>query len=82
MQAGDASYSIYLLHVLVFMGMVYFAARLGLPAWLFEPWRFATLLLCCIISYRTWRKIEVPMIEFGNRLADNSLLKPATKRVA
>jgi peptidoglycan/LPS O-acetylase OafA/YrhL len=62
--------------------MVYLAARLGLPAWLCEPWRFATLLLCCIISYMTWRAIEVPMIEFGNRLADNSPLKPSTKPVA
>lgn len=81
-QAGDASYSIYLLHMLVFMAMVYLAARLGLPAWFCEPWRFATLLLCCIFSYMTWRAIEVPMIEFGNRLADNSPLKPSTKPVA
>lgn len=68
-QAGNASYSIYLLHYLVFATMVYIAARIGLPAWMCEPWRYATLLLCCLISYLTWRVIEVPMIACGHRLS-------------
>jgi exopolysaccharide production protein ExoZ len=77
-QAGDASYSIYLLHILVFMAMVYLAARLGLPAWMCEPWRFTTLLLCCIVSRLTWRAIELPMIDLGNRLAAGRGLAPST----
>jgi len=67
-QAGNASYSIYLLHYLTFATMVYIAARMQLPAWMCEPWRYATLLLCCLVSYVTWRVIELPMIAWGHRL--------------
>ena len=77
-QAGNASYSIYLLHYLTFVTMVYIAARLGLPAWMCEPWRYATLLLCCLISYLTWRVIEVPMITCGHRMR-NLLSSVATR---
>jgi peptidoglycan/LPS O-acetylase OafA/YrhL len=69
--AGNASYSIYLLHYLVFFWSYWLSAspRLALPGWLSEPWRFGSILACCLISQLTWRYIEKPFIRLGNRLA-------------
>jgi len=50
---GDASYSVYLLHYVVFVGSVYLCAYLAPPDWICEPWRFATLAVCAIISILT-----------------------------
>lgn len=48
-RAGDASYSIYLLHYLVFFLAANVSVRLlSLPEWACEPWRFATILATCI----------------------------------
>jgi peptidoglycan/LPS O-acetylase OafA/YrhL len=72
---GDASYSIYLLHYIVFMLSVLLAAQihliwqLPLPDWLCEPWRFLTLAVCCAISYLTFRSIEQPFIRIGIGIA-------------
>jgi len=72
---GDASYSIYLLHYIVFILSVNLAAQiriiwmLPLPDWACEPWRYATLALCCGASHITFRTVEAPMIAFGQRLA-------------
>jgi len=68
---GDASYSIYLLHVITFSVMAFVAARLPLqlPEWMCEPWRALSIGVCCLISLATWRLIERPTIRFGNRLA-------------
>lgn len=68
--AGDASYSIYLLHYLVFFWAYWLSANLWrpLPNWLCEPWRFGSILVCCLISQLTWRLIEKPFIRLGNRL--------------
>jgi exopolysaccharide production protein ExoZ len=68
---GDASYSIYLLHGLI----LFYAPRLcvqfgALPDWLTEPWRYAMLAVTCVVSYATWRLIEVPMISLGNKLSE------------
>ncbi|UQR68053.1 hypothetical protein LRP30_27685 [Bradyrhizobium sp. C-145] len=50
-RAGDASYSIFLLHYLVFFLAANVSVRLlSLPEWACEPWRFATILTTCIIS--------------------------------
>jgi exopolysaccharide production protein ExoZ len=75
--AGDASYSIYLLHYFVF----YFASAAAITIfgwfpvlkqnWLCEPWRWAAILICCVISHLTWRMIESPMNALGNALASN-----------
>jgi exopolysaccharide production protein ExoZ len=71
--AGDASYSIYLLHYLVFFGSGYLSVWLfKLPPWACEPWRLASILACCLISYATWRLIEKPFITFSERLAARS----------
>jgi exopolysaccharide production protein ExoZ len=68
--AGDASYSIYLLHYLVFFTAANISVRLlSMPTWMAEPWRFISILACCFLSYGTWRLVERPMIDLGNRLA-------------
>lgn len=67
--AGDASYSIYLLHYLVFFQFAVWSVQWSLPAWMCETWRFAALLACCMISYGTWRLIERPSIYLGDRLS-------------
>lgn len=87
---GDASYSIYLLHYIVFIGSVYLCAAVAPPSWMCEPWRFATLAACAIISILTWRIIERPMIGVGNTLAvaaarwqsAGSLISPREQSVA
>lgn len=68
---GDASYSIYLLHYILFYWAASTSARLPwkLNDWLCEPWRFAAILVCCAVSYLTWRVIEVPAIKLGNALS-------------
>lgn len=73
--AGDASYSIYLIHYIVF----YFATLASLfvflrvPAlrqnWLCEPYRLIAITMACILARFSWKLVEVPMINLGNRLA-------------
>jgi exopolysaccharide production protein ExoZ len=68
-QIGDASYSVYLLHVLLFTAASYVAVHfVVLPDWLCEFWRYGAIGLCCVISSWTWRTIELPAIRYGNRL--------------
>ena len=70
-QIGDASYSLYLLHVLIFTAVSYVTVHfVTLPAWLCESCRYATIVLCCIVSHQTWRLIELPSIGYGSRLAN------------
>jgi peptidoglycan/LPS O-acetylase OafA/YrhL len=67
---GDVSYSLYLIHAVLF---IIVNAKLGslqpLPIWLQEPIRWASLLLCIVISIVTWRFIERPMIALGDKLS-------------
>jgi len=69
--AGDASYSIYLLHSIVFLLSAIVSAELAfmLPPWMCEPWRYGSILFCCFVSYGTWRLIEKPFIRLGDGLA-------------
>lgn len=72
---GDASYSLYLVHGLLFYYAPAFAPPPGyLPDWFCEPFRFLMLAAACAISYLTWRIIERPMIVLGNRLLKPSAL--------
>jgi len=75
--AGDASYSIYLLHYIVFLIAAMASVRLGftLPTWVCEPFRFAAIAACCLISYLTWRVIERPMIRLGDQLSRTRSVK-------
>jgi exopolysaccharide production protein ExoZ len=80
---GDASYSVYLLHVLMFMATSYVAVRfVTFPDWLCEPWRYGNIGLCCIVSCWTWRRIELPLIKLGNLLASRFETKIATAGAA
>ncbi|MCK1332004.1 MULTISPECIES: acyltransferase [unclassified Bradyrhizobium] len=70
-KAGDASYSIYLLHYIIFLVASIIGGQwlpFPLPAWSCEIWRFAALIACCLVSYFTWIVIERPMIRLGDRL--------------
>lgn len=68
--AGDASYSIYLLHYIVFLTASIVAGQvLFLPPWMAEPWRFGVILACCLLAYVTFRLIERPMIKWSERIA-------------
>ncbi|RXT34460.1 acyltransferase family protein [Bradyrhizobium betae] len=66
---GDASYSIYLFHPLVFS---YVYAKLGAylpPIWTQEPIRYASIALVCGLAVLSWRFFETPMNRLGARLA-------------
>ncbi|WP_338828014.1 acyltransferase family protein [Bradyrhizobium sp. 27S5] len=66
---GDASYSIYLIHVLVFY-YVYIHLRPPLPPlWSQEPMRYGALIVVCFLALASWRFFERPMILFGHRLS-------------
>jgi exopolysaccharide production protein ExoZ len=77
LHVGDASYSIYLVHSVIFFYSYWFGAQFAsLPNWLCEPWRFATLIVSVLISYATWRFIEVPFIDIGNAIAARPVAAP------
>jgi exopolysaccharide production protein ExoZ len=82
-KVGDASYSIYLLHGIILFYAWWLGAQFNhLPNWLCEPWRFAALGLCCIVSSLTWRAIEMPFIALGNRLSDRRRTSASERAVA
>jgi len=69
---GDASYSIYLIHPLVFY-FVYAMLQPPLPpVWTQEFLRFGSLAIVCAISIASWKLFETPMIRIGNRLMNRS----------
>lgn len=77
LQLGGASYSIYLLHPIVFY--VAYAAFEGLarsghiaPTWSAEPVRFILIAMVCVLSIAIWKRIEEPVTQFGHRLASRS----------
>jgi exopolysaccharide production protein ExoZ len=75
---GDASYSIYLIHPLVFY-CVYWKLQPPLPPiWSQEFLRFGSIAVVCLLAIASWKLFESPMIrdrkpadkkiqEFGNR---------------
>ena len=78
---GDASYSVYLLHVLVFTGASYVAVHfVPVSEGLCEVWRFGAIGLTCVISLWAWRLIEVPGIKYGNQFARRFELSRASWR--
>jgi exopolysaccharide production protein ExoZ len=67
---GDASYSIYLLHPLVYLiASALVSKLLPLPVWLQEPIRFACVAAICAAAWVSWKFFEKPMIRLGHRLA-------------
>jgi peptidoglycan/LPS O-acetylase OafA/YrhL len=70
---GDASYSIYLWHLLGFMTSFILSFKIGYhPDWLCEPWRLAAIAGCSLFSIHTWKKIEMPMIRLGNPICGSN----------
>lgn len=65
---GDASYSLYLVHWMVFMlGIEWSRGLIGiLPP---EAWRFAMIGLACGTSLCLWHAVERPFIRIGEVLA-------------
>lgn len=72
---GDASYSIYLIHPLVFLVVSALISKATPPSWAEEPIRAGCLVLILSVSITNWRYFEMPIIGFGNMLASRQ--KPA-----
>jgi exopolysaccharide production protein ExoZ len=65
---GDASYSIYLLHPLVFY-FVYIKLQPPLPPiWVQEPLRYVAIVVVCGLAIASWKLFERPMIQLGDRV--------------
>src|ERR1700730_9244392 len=67
--AGDASYSIYLIHPMVFMVASALVSKLSPPIWSEEPIRVVCFAMILTVSLVCFRYFETPMIRFGNGLA-------------
>jgi exopolysaccharide production protein ExoZ len=73
---GDASYSIYLIHPLVF-SYIYIMLQPPLPPiWTEEFLRFGALIATCAFAIASWMWFERPMIYIGNVLAGRLRAKP------
>lgn len=71
---GDASYSIYLIHPLIFYG-VYILLQPPLPPmWSQEFLRFGSIALVCLLAIGSWKLFESPIIRIGNKLARGARL--------
>lgn len=67
---GDVSYSLYVVHPLIFgIGYKVIGYLQPLPLWLQEPIRWGALLVCVVVSYLLWRLVERPTIALGERIA-------------
>lgn len=59
---GDASYSIYLIHPLVFTLIYMFLQPPLPPNWVQEPLRFSAIAAVCLLSLASWKMFETPFI--------------------
>ena len=73
---GDASYSIYLIHPIVYLVV---SAAVGKfpsqPQWLAEPVRFAAMAAIILLALGSYRYLEKPMIRLGSRLVSRSKIE-------
>lgn len=65
---GDASYSIYLIHPLVFLVVSALVSKATPPIWTEELIRLSCFVLILSLSLASWRFFETPMIALGNLL--------------
>lgn len=71
-ELGNASYSIYLIHPLVF-NWVYIQLRPPLPPnWVQEPLRYGALITVCVLACLSWRTFERPMNWIGEKISSAS----------
>jgi exopolysaccharide production protein ExoZ len=71
---GDASYSIYLIHPMVFFTASSLVSKFPhAPLWVQEPIRFVCIGTAITLSLLSWRYFETPMIRFGNQVAGKRL---------
>ncbi len=67
---GDASYSIYLIHPMVFFTASSLVSKFpNAPLWVQEPIRFGCIAVVIVLSLFSWRFFETPIIRVGNRIA-------------
>jgi exopolysaccharide production protein ExoZ len=67
---GDASYSIYLVHPMVFFTASSLVSKFpNAPLWTQEPIRWTCIGIVILLSMLSWRYFETPMIRLGNRIA-------------
>jgi exopolysaccharide production protein ExoZ len=67
---GDASYSIYLIHPMVFFTASSLVSKFpNAPLWAQEPIRFVCIGTALALALLSWRYFETPMIRLGNRVA-------------
>jgi exopolysaccharide production protein ExoZ len=67
---GDASYSIYLIHPMVFLVASAVVSKFpGAPLWSQEPIRFGCIICIVGLSLLSWRYFESRFIGLGNRVA-------------
>lgn len=66
---GDASYSIYLIHPLVFLIASALVSKVSLPIWTQEPIRASCFVVVIGASLLSWRYFERRMIDIGNVVA-------------
>jgi exopolysaccharide production protein ExoZ len=67
---GNASYSIYMIHPMVFLVASAIVSKFShLPVWSEEPIRAACFVVIIAMSLACWRYFETPMIELGHRIA-------------
>ena len=73
---GDASYSIYLIHPIVYLVVSAAVSKFpSQPPWLAEPVRFAAMAAIILLALVSYRYLEKPMIRLGSRLATRSTLE-------
>ncbi len=77
---GNASFSLYLVHWIVFRWMGYekTLALLLLPSWSAEIWRYFGILVAVGLSLLLHRFLEMPVISMGNWISN--LIEKARKR--
>ncbi|MFB6449245.1 acyltransferase family protein [Bradyrhizobium tunisiense] len=80
---GDISYSMYLVHPLVFgVGYKIVGMLQPLPIWVEEPIRWAAIIVCVAVSYATWALIEKPMIALGETVSEAAVAALERPRIA
>jgi peptidoglycan/LPS O-acetylase OafA/YrhL len=68
---GDASYSIYLIHPIIFLFASSTISKLPfLPLWVEEPIRFGCIGIVISCAFLSWKYFEKPTLQAGERMAD------------